>query len=683
LNEILLTLVLALGSGSLYAALAQGIVLAYRGAGVINLAHGAMALYIAYTFAGMRRGDGIMLPPFPFLPDFIGLGGPVGTVPAFLLSMVVAILLGLLLHVAVFRWLRAVPPLAKTVAASGVMLVLQAAVVIRFGTTGMLVPSVLPTGSIPVGDLVIPVNRLYFLGIVVATAIGLTLLFKYTRLGLATRGASENERGAILLGLSPDRLAASNWVLSSLVAGAAGIILASFTGLDPTTLVLLVIPAIAAALLARFESFIVATVVGMLIAWAHGLTGLLQTRADWFPDRGADAIPLLAIIVAMIISGRNLPERGSLLQARLPRSPEPRHVGRGVVVMSVLTALGLLYLPYDMRSGIVFSLIGVVLALSMVLIAGYAGQISLMQMTLAAVAALAMTRLAGDWGIPFPFGGILAVAVATLVGVILGLPALRVRGVQLAVLTLAAAFAFEKVILGDNNIVRTQDAANIPPPSVLGLKFGINDSFPFITTGTPNVGFGLFLLAVAVACVLGVAHLRKSDLGRKFIAVRSNERAAASLGVDVARTKLIAFGISSMLAGIAGVLFAYDFQGVTKENYLALMSIQVLAIAYVGGIGTLTGATLAGMSIAGGFFPKLVERLFELGDLQPYILGVMTLMVIVLHPEGFDSVIKHAGHGIQRLFVRLFSSARGERPGPGSPSGVVAAETEAVQKETV
>ena len=129
------------------------------------------------------------------------------------------------------------------------------------------------------------------------------------------------------------------------------------------------------------------------------------------------------------------------------------------------------------------------------------------------------------------------------------------------------------------------------------------------------------MLLLAILCFWAVSRLRKRDLGRKFIAVRSNEPAAASLGIDVARTKLIAFGISSTLAGIAGVMFAYNYQGVTKENYLAMMSVQVLVIAYVGGIGTLTGAVIAGMSIAGGFFPKLVERLFSLGDLQPYILG--------------------------------------------------------------
>jgi branched-chain amino acid transport system permease protein len=310
-------------------------------------------------------------------------------------------------------------------------------------------------------------------------------------------------------------------------------------------------------------------------------------------------------------------------------------------VIVPLVALGLVFLPFDLRGALINSLIGSVIALSLVVIVGFAGQISLMQMTLAGLAGLFMTRLSGTWGVPFPLDGAIAIAVAGLVGIVVGLPALRIRGVQLAVLTLGAAYAVERMVFANPSILRAVDVSgSVKPPSLFGFHFSVNGSFPIGSRGAPNATFGLFLLvAVAFAFVVVIA-LRRSDLGRQWLAVRANERAAAGLGINVAAAKLTAFAIASCLAGAAGVLTAYQFQGVGAAPYVALASVAVLATAYLGGIGTVSGAVVAGTLAIGGLSFRLLDRILHLGKYELLISGIGLLVTAVMNPEGIAGVIR-------------------------------------------
>lgn len=681
MSEFLLYVVLGLGAGSLYALLGQGIVLAHRGAGVINLAHGAMALYVAYTFAGLRQGR-LVIPPvpnpldlmewairlaggdlsLPDIPAFVTLDSPVDTGFAFVISLIVAALLGLAIHFMVFRLLRGASQLAKTIASVGVMLSLQAIVILRFGTENVPVPPVLPTGQVPLGVGTAPADRFYFLALTILVTIGLALIFRCTRLGLATRAAAENERGAVLLGLAPDRLAAGNWVMSSVVAGAAGIVASSLSGLNPTDLVVLVIPALGAALLARFQSFFVTMIAGVLMGVVQSLTVLLQQQNSWFPVGSAGGIPFIVIIVGMLFLGRRLPERGDLLKVGLPFSPEPKATVRWACVLVPITVAGLIFFPYDLRGAILNTLVAVVLSLSFVVTVGFAGQISLMQMALAGSAAILLTRLAGDLALPFPLGPVLAVLGAAAVGVVAGLPALRVRGVQLAVLTLGAAYAFEQMVLQNPAYLRASDFGSIPPPSLFGKEFGVNGSFPIGSPGTPNAVFGMFVLVVVLLAVWVVVAVRRSDLGRRMLAVRANERAAASVGISVTRTKLLAFAIGAILAGAAGVLISYQFQGVTPTPFVAIASVSALAVAYVGGISRVSGAVIAGMLVIGGIIPRVIERLVEMGRYEPLLLGIGLVLTVVLNPQGISGLLHES---VKSAFARW--TERSVAPGPTEP----------------
>jgi ABC-type branched-subunit amino acid transport system permease subunit len=667
MNQYLLFAILGLGAGALFASLAQGIVLTHRGSGVIDLSAGAMAMYVAYTYAGLRNGE-LMIPPLPNpfaliegvagwfgsslrlprWPTFIHLHGPMSTAWAMVVAAAIGVLMGLLAHLLVYRPLRQAPPLAKTIASVGVLLTLQAIVVLRFGTENVAVQPNLPSGSVALGHSHVPENRFILAGIAIAIAIALTALFRYTRLGLATRAASENELGAILLGLSPSRLAAVNWMLSALIAGVVGILFASITGLNPTDYVLFVIPALGAALVAGLESFWLAALIGLLIGCAESVTVVLQSNFSWFPKAGAaTGIPFIVIIIAMIIRGKSLPTRGTFRKVSLPAAPEPKHVLRFGIVLSVLTLIGLIWFPFDLRGALDNTLIGAIISLSYVVIVGFAGQVSLMQVSLAGVSALLMTRFAGDMGIPFPVSPILAVVVACLVGVIAGLPALRVRGVHLAVLTLGAAYVFENMVLQNESLLRPTDtSASVPPPHIGSFNFGVNSSFPFGSPGSPSAWFGIFLLVATLVCFAAVIRLRRSDLGRQFLAVRSNERAAAGLGIHIPTIKLIAFGAAAALAGVAGVLQAYQFQGVTASPYIAMASVSALAFAYLGGISTVSGAIFAGVLATGGLAFRLLERVAHLGQYELLIGGLGLILTAVLNPEGIAGAMRQTARSV-------------------------------------
>ena len=213
MSDVALFVLLGLGGGAVIAGIAMAVVITYRGAGIINLSTGAVSMVAAYGFWALRSGH--------FGPVF-------ATVPALAITMAAAVLVGVLSELLVFRPLRTSSPLAKLVASLGILLVLQATMLLWFGDAPRQIPSVFPVRIVEVLDNSIPVNRFWMAGVVVLVSLALGALFRWTRFGLATRAASENEVTAMLRGLSPNQLSMANTVLASAIAGAMGIIAAPF-----------------------------------------------------------------------------------------------------------------------------------------------------------------------------------------------------------------------------------------------------------------------------------------------------------------------------------------------------------------------------------------------------------------------------------------------------------------------
>lgn len=678
------------GSGALYAAIALAVVLTYRGSGVVNFASGATAMYVAYIYNDLRTHGEIFLPPLPNplslvegllhgvgstgvslpdLPTSIGNGTPMAFLPAMLISLGAAVVLGFLFHVLIFRPLRAAPPLAKVVASVGLFILLQAIVTLRFTSQAQAVEPIMRKEPVHFpGDLVIPFDDLMLALIVVAVTAVLWAVFRFTRFGLATRAAAENEKGAVLLGFSPDSLGGINWVLSTVLAGAFGILAASINSfIDPFTVSLLIVAALAAALLGNFSSFWLTTGAAFGIAMTQSWLSFLGTK-DWFPHSGngplpgvKEALPFLLIVLALFLRGNRLPSRGAIEGGRLPFSPRPTHVAWRAVIAGGLALVGLLTLGSQWRTAITITLVGTVICLSLVLLTGFLGQISLAQMTLAGVSGFALSKLATEWNVPFPIGPLLGAAVAAGFGLLTAVPALRVRGVNLAVVTLAFAVTIETFVFRNPSWNGGLKGARVPPPHLFGLDFGPNDATTFGDGKLPNPFFGVFCLAVVIVLALIVVNVRRSVTGRQMLAVRSNERAAAAVGINVAGTKMLTFGLAAFVAGLGGALSGYNFGSVTALTFGSIASLTILAFAYLGGISSVTGAVIGGFLVTGGLAFTALDEWFHIDQKYSlYIGGLGLIITAVLNPEGIAGAFRLGSQYLRRLAPRR----RATRPQP-------------------
>ena len=260
-------------------------------------------------------------------------------------------------------------------------------------------------------------------------------------------------------------------------------------------------------------------------------------------------------------------------------------------------------------------------------VTGYAGQVSLAQLALAGVGAFTLSYLTTSWGVPFPLAPLLAALVATVVGVVIGLPALRLRGLTLGVVTLALAFGIEAVWFRNSEIVdsfgRRREAQAVRDRPRRRHRQGV-----------PALSFGLMCLIILVVVAWGVARLRTSSLGSAMLAVRANERSAAGIGVNVVCVKVISFAIASFIAGLGGSLLAYRRGVVTWESFSALAGLAILSTAYLAGVTSVFGGVLAGVLVAGGIVFFVTDKWIDLGTGLPVITGVAVIVTLMRHPEG-------------------------------------------------
>ena len=630
MDQYLLFAVVGLGFGCIYAGVAMGVVITYRGTGIINFATGSMAMWGAYVYDELGRTGDLVI-PVVIIPHRI----PIMTNPPWILQFVLAVLsctlIGLIVHFAVFRPLRNAPTLAKVVSSVGVLLTLQSLVVLQFASTPRAVPPIMPNEVVTMSGISFARDRLWITLVVVLFAIGLWAYFRFTRIGLATRAAAENERAASLARFSPQFLAGSTWVLSSTVVGIIVILTSPMTILNPLTYTFAIVPALAAALIGRLQSIAV-TVAAALALGSFQSIVTFQSSKDWWPDWAitglADAVPFVVIIVALFIVGDRLPTRGAIESDPLPEVIRPVLTWARVLTAVGVGVLAIVLTDGSWRFGVITSMIVAIIMLSLVLLTGLIGQISLAQAAIAGTAGFALSKLADDAGVPFPIAPILAALIAGVFGVIVGIPALRIRGAQLAVVTLAGAVALERFIFRNPEL--SNAAGNlIPDAEIFGLSLAVREGRTIA-----RVEFGLFVLVVLTVMTVVVANLGRSATGRRFLAVRSNERAGAASGIDVSANKLLAFGLASILAGVGGVLIGYSRGQLSADSFATLVGLSFLAFAYLGGITSISGALIAGTFAPLGIGFVFFDRVFDLGRSYGLVAGIGLVLTAILNPEG-------------------------------------------------
>ena len=631
MSQYVLFALVGLGTGAIYAALGVGLVVTFKGTGIINFAGGAMGMWSAYVYDEMRRNGDLTL-PVVVIPHKIHLASRVAFTPALLLALASSAGIGLLAHFLVFRPLRKAPALAKVVASVGLMITLQALVVINFDSTPRRVEPILPNRTFELAGISIPRDRLWLTLIAVLMGAALWAYFRFTRLGLATRAAAENERAASLARFSPQFLAATTWLISSTVVGLLFILASPSTGLNAVGFTLVVVPALACALVGRLTYIGVVIAAGLALGAIQSEATLLGTKTWWpmWAKTGiGDAVPFLVVIGVLFLSGRSLPSRGSVEADPLPEVVLPRNRPKVVVPVALLGLILLIVTKGSYRFGLITSMIVAIIALSLVLLTGFIGQISLAQAAFAGSAGFAVSKLASDAHIAFPISTVMAVVLATILGVVAGLPALRIRGAQLAVVTLALAVALERFVFRNPNFTKLSGNL-IPDPKVFGLDLSVRSS-----SSIARLPFGIMVLAVLVAVSLAVGNLARGSTGRRFLAVRSNERAAASLGIDVSMTKLTGFAIASALAGLGGTLIGYSRGQLSADSFGALVGVSFLAFAYLGGITSIAGALVAGTFAPLGITYVIFNRIFEnLGNAYGLISGVSLILTAIFNPVG-------------------------------------------------
>lgn len=663
MNDILLLALGGIGIGGFYGLIATGIVIGHKGSGLINLDQAALAMYPAYVYITMREEGAVYLPWFDVVPGPVDLptrvdlaGAPASKGVAVLVGIMFSMLLGLAMQYLVFGPLRRRPAISKLIGSLGALLFLQSIALYHFGGRARTVEGIIPDGGIdnPFGlGGRLPVERIVLAAVAVTVGLGVAAYYRSTRTGLATRAGEDSEKGATLLGYSIPRLAAINWVLSTTITGMAGMLFLDVTSITPSRFTLFIVPALGAALLGNLRSPALAAFGGIAIGVAQSAGAGLALKPWWphfVPEEGVrEAIPLLVIVGFQMARGNLIPLRSTKLEERFPAAPNLRRVWPGVVALVLVVAYLMNVGSTVTQSRLLTSLIAAVLMLSSVVLVGWLGQVSLANLAFAGVAAYLATRFASDGtkvannpfaiegpGFPAPLAALFGIAVAVVVGLIVATPALRIRGVQLAVVTLAAAVAATELVMANPSITSPAARSNapVPPPNWFGIDLSVGPGADGFTDRTNIMIFTT--VAVALAGV-AVANLRRGAVGRRFLAIRANERAASAVGIDVTRGKLLGFGIASAIAGVAGVLTAYQQTVLQITTWSALAGIANLSLLFLGGVGRIAGVALGAVLTPGGLLSQSGEK----GEtLQSAVAGAAMIAVAVFRPDGLVSLIR-------------------------------------------
>ena len=674
-------LVLGAVTGLAYAALAAGFVLVYRSTGVLNLAHGEIGAFGAALFV-------VLLAGYSF-----------GYWLAFALAVLAGAAVAMTAELTVVRRLFRSPRLVLLIATVGL------GKIVAFGKLSL--PSVITPGPIaapfdavwtPTAHIRLQAREITVLIVVPVLIAALAWFMARTRFGLAVRASASNPDTARLYGISPRRTSTVVWTVSGAFAAATAILLAPLQGVnaaqagtaaiaEPLLLRVLVV-----SLLARMRSLPGVLAGGVAVGVAEQLVRSNAPSAD---RSVVDLYLFAAVLVAVLVAvrggradgGWSLSPRSRTATAAAGSPWWARRIDAlGLAgLFALLAALGL----WLSSSSALFAWTGIVLfamvALSLSVLTGWAGQLSLGQYAFVGLGGMTVVGLTRGHDIPVPFDLFdlslslpwgAAVAAATGVGVaaavLVGLPALRVRGLFLAVTTLAFAVASASWLLTQDFFTGGTSTPRPVTPPVVGLgpveiDFGASRrSFYFLCLGS--------LVVVAVV----VARLRRTGIGRCWIAVRDNEEAATAATVSPTRMKLSAFAVAGGIAAYSGGLLVTLLPGLQPATLFgAGESIVVVATAIIGGLGSVAGPILGGLWVRG--IPQAAPD--ELDSLVRLVTSDIGLLVLLMYlPGGLLSVIHWARDAIVARASRPLSSApalppRGKTAPVTGPAGRTTLET--------
>ena len=616
MEQFLQYTILGLVLGAVYGIAASGLVVTYTTSGIFNFAHGAIAMLGAFAYWQVRVAWGW---PAPLaLLVVLGFAAP---------------LLGTVLYAVVMKGLRDTAEVTKIVVPVSVML-------------GFLALSTWiwdPTPSSPrtinkffgankqvrIAGVNVSWHEILAVTLAVAIALGLRFLFFRTRQGVAMRGVVDDPALLQLTGGRPERLATMSWALGAFLAALAGVLITPIQGgaLTATALTLLVIDAFAAAMFGRLRSlprtFLGAIALGLGASYVIGY--FPSERWTWTGSFRI-SLPMIVLFVVLLVLPQDRLRGATVLRTRERfRLPTVRSAGAwGLVLVAVVFLLRAIMAETAVNT-LAFSVTLAVIALSLVLLTGYGGEINLAAMSFGAIGSIVLFHLgihgAGPAGRTTILGYVLAALVCALVGALVALPALRLRGLYLALATMAFGVFVSRFVL-----------AEIGPRTVplVHWHFSI---FPggSLVIPRPKIGpldlkpAGSFLVAVTILFALlgvGLVALRHSSYGRRLNALKDSPAACATLGMNVVRLKLSVFMLSAAIAGLGGALMSAELGSVDLNRFDIFLSLALLMLTVVGGIGYVTGGLFGGLA-TGVAFLAIANTFGKLGADHPNLSGLL------------------------------------------------------------
>lgn len=619
-----------LGSGT--GLMAVGLVLTYRSHRIVNFAYGGMGGAGAALAVGLHQGKG--------WPWFVAV------IPGLLLGLGV----GALTERIVLRRLEKSPRLVVTVATIGLAQLLaglQAALPVLLGGPVLVGAFRTPLSSIKftIEPLVISGNDLALLIVVPVVLGALSWFLLKSDAGIAVRGIAENADRARLLGLPVKNLSVLVWTIAGGLAALTVLLRVPNEGMNlnvAATGPQVMLPALAAAVVARLQSLPKAFFAGVAL-------GILDQLARWNFDKQSttSVILLIVILVALALQVRTggraeiAAGEGSWavsgavrpLPDAIRQLPVMRWARRGGLVGVVAAALLLPVVATASQMNLAtIATAYAVVAVSLVVLTGWGGTVSLGQLAILGAGGVAAGDLIAKWNVDFFVAMLVAGVVGGVIAAIIALPALRVSGQLLAVTTLAFAVSVDTFFLNPTNFPWLVPGAFDRP--VLLKRFAMREE-----TTLYFVGLLVLLLAVAVARNLSVTRTR-----RAVIATRDNERAAASSAINVTRTKISAFVICGVLAGMAGAVHATALGAIGLRTYDTQLSILAFTTVVIGGVSSLSGALFAVVAV------RLVVYLVP--GLQLVATGVGVLLVLLVLPGG----MAQAGANLRDRFARRLAA---------------------------
>lgn len=630
---LMLELALAgLGIGAIAALAGLGLLVTYRLTGVFNLAFGAIAMSAAYL-----QWQAVRVWHWPV------------AVAAVVVLLVVCPLFGVLLERVVFRPLqrRAAAPAERLVASLGVFVVLLGVAVLVWGAQARLdAPSLVPYRQLPLpGGVQLPLSTAVDLAVILLVGVALVLGLR-TRLGQRVRAVVEQRELAELQGLDANRVAALGWVIGCVLAGVAGILMAPTLRLEPYGLTLVMLETMAVVVVARLTSPFRAILAGLVIGVSQAELARVHPTGHAGPlfDTLTSNLFVVALLLALLIVHR-FDETGSTdsgTTARLTSRGALTPIRGWWLVPALTLAAPLLFNAENRRLALAVPALAIVLV-SIVVVSGYSGQISLGQAGFAGLGALFAARLAA--GTMPGFGHVPGVAVLALapllvvpIGLLLGWPAIRRRGLFLALTTFAFSVAVSRFVFDQPSVT---SGLTIRPPHAFG---------------TDNNFYVLELLCLAGAFLL-VRNLHNGRVGRALVAVRDDEPGALASGVDVRRLKLLVFAASAGLAALGGALLAMGSRAFDTSAFDPIRGLIWFAAVVVFGIDSAPGAV-----IGAGVLVALDAGLPEGSSIL--VIGVCALLLGRMPGGLLHSVHRFIDHSLRRrgASVRDLVPIAGPRP---------------------